>query len=159
MCESLFPHIFSSSSYVIKPRTINRLTYYNRKQGQAKKIFESKVRPILEAAKCTLDVQSKSTPPRILSPLLERNLTQPILPIVTTHRFHAKEIANILPLSEFDAIIALSGDGLPHEIINGLASREDAVSALQMPVVPIPTGSANGFNVNLHGIQVSTTSL
>lgn len=55
---------------------------------------------------------------------------------------------------EVDAIVALSGDGLPHEIINGLASRTDAGTALQVPVVPVPTGSANGFNINIHGIKV-----
>lgn len=53
---------------------------------------------------------------------------------------------------EFDAIASLSGDGLVHEIINGLASRkDDAIEALRIPVVPIPTGSANAFNLNLQG--------
>ena len=51
--------------------------------------------------------------------------------------------------------MTLSGDGLPHEVINGLATREDAVKALSIPIVPIPTGSANGFSLNLHGITVS----
>ena len=57
---------------------------------------------------------------------------------------------------EFDAIASLSGDGLVHEIINGLASRkDDAIEALRIPVVPIPTGSANAFNLNLQGQKVS----
>ena len=58
-----------------------------------------------------------------------------------------------------DAIVALSGDGLPHEIINGLASRTDAVAALRIPIVPVPTGSANGFNINLHGPEVGVIML
>jgi hypothetical protein len=73
---------------------------------------------------------------------------------VTTHRFHAKEIAAAMAL-DVDAIVALSGDGLPHEIINGLASRTDAVAALRVPIVPVPTGSANGFNISIHGPKAS----
>jgi len=60
---------------------------------------------------------------------------------------------------DVDAIVALSGDGLPHEIINGLASRKDAVSALRIPFVPVPTGSANGFNISLHGPKVGLCQL
>ena len=58
---------------------------------------------------------------------------------------------------DVDAIVALSGDGLPHEIINGLASRTDAVAALRIPIVPVPTGSANGFNISIHGPKASCT--
>lgn len=54
-----------------------------------------------------------------------------------------------------DAIVTLSGDGLPHEVFNGLASRPDAAAAFRIPVVPVPTGSANGFNINIHGPKVS----
>ena len=61
-----------------------------------------------------------------------------------------------MPL-EFDAIASLSGDGVLHEIINGLASRKDnAIKALRIPVVPIPTGSANACNLNLQGQKVSS---
>jgi sphingosine kinase len=73
----------------------------------------------------------------------------------TTHRFHAMEIAETMSL-DCDAIVALSGDGLPHEILNGLASRPDAIKALRIPVVPVPSGSANGFSLNLHGLKVRT---
>ncbi|KAF8319418.1 hypothetical protein DL93DRAFT_2178850 [Clavulina sp. PMI_390] len=100
-------------------------------KGQAKKIYETRVKPILDAARSIYDTQH------------------------TTHRFHAEEIAAALPLdtNPIDAILALSGDGLPHEIINGLASRKDAKLALRTPVVPVPTGSANGFNINLQGVK------
>jgi len=62
------------------------------------------------------------------------------------------EIAETISL-DCDAIVALSGDGLPHEILNGLASRPDAIKALRIPVVPVPSGSANGFSLNLHGLK------
>ena len=63
------------------------------------------------------------------------------------------EIAANMSL-EYDAIVTLSGDGLVHEVLNGLASRSDAAKALDIPVVPVPTGSGNGFSLNLNGIQV-----
>lgn len=97
-------------------------------KGQAKKIYEKRVKPILDAAQSSYDTE------------------------FTTHRFHAEEIATALPL-KYDAILALSGDGLPHEILNGLASRVDARAALRTPVVPVPTGSANAFNINLMGVK------
>ena len=45
----------------------------------------------------------------------------------------------------------MSGDGVVHEILNGLASREDALDALKMPIAPIPAGSGNALCVNLLG--------
>lgn len=57
---------------------------------------------------------------------------------------------------DVDGIMALSGDGLPHEILNGFAKRPDAMAALRVPIVPVPTGSANGFNLNLNGVKVSS---
>jgi sphingosine kinase len=37
-------------------------------------------------------------------------------------------------------LAAASGDGIVHELLNGLAVREDADQAMKIPVVPIPTG-------------------
>jgi hypothetical protein len=37
-------------------------------------------------------------------------------------------------------LAAASGDGIIHELINGLAIRPDAGEALKIPIVPIPTG-------------------
>jgi sphingosine kinase len=55
---------------------------------------------------------------------------------------------------DYDCIVTLSGDGLIHEVLNGLAARPDAEKALNIPIAPIPTGSANGMCVNLLGIEV-----
>lgn len=72
----------------------------------------------------------------------------------TTHSGHGKEIAATLPLA-YDAIITISGDGLPYEVINGLAERKDARQAFQkISVVPLPGGSANAFCINLLGVKV-----
>lgn len=39
----------------------------------------------------------------------------------------------------------VAGDGLPHEVYNGLMERPDAESAIKMPVGIIPGGSADGL--------------
>ena len=54
----------------------------------------------------------------------------------------------------YDAVITVSGDGLIHEVMNGLAHHEDPARALATPVAPIPTGTGNGLALNLLGIKV-----
>jgi len=58
-----------------------------------------------------------------------------------------------MPLT-YDGIVVLSGDGLIHEVLNGLGQRSDAVTALAMPVAQIPTGSANALSINILGLKV-----
>jgi sphingosine kinase len=62
-------------------------------------------------------------------------------------------VAQQLPL-DYDCIVAVSGDGLIHECLNGLADRPDAEDALKIPIAPIPAGSANALCVNVLGIAV-----
>lgn len=62
------------------------------------------------------------------------------------------DIAAAVDVDAFDTIIACSGDGLPHEIFNGLAGRPDARRALaSLPVAHIPCGSGNAMSCNLYG--------
>jgi len=72
----------------------------------------------------------------------------------TAHRNHAHKVAQQLPL-DYDCIVAVSGDGLIHECLNGLADRPDAEDALKIPIAPIPAGSANALCVNVLGIADS----
>ena len=58
-----------------------------------------------------------------------------------------------LSLGDFDAIVTVSGDGLIHEVLNGLAQHEDPLTALGIPLAPIPAGSGNGLSLNLIGIE------
>lgn len=97
--------------------------------GKARQLFESRARPILEAAGCRLDIT------------------------ITTHRMHGLEIARNLKVEDYDAIGVVSGDGLLHEILNGFATRSDAGKALALPLVPIPAGSGNAMSINLLGPQ------
>ncbi|KAJ3331620.1 Sphingosine kinase 2 [Blyttiomyces sp. JEL0837] len=69
-------------------------------------------------------------------------------------------------LTSFDVIAACGGDGLVHELVNGLLTRSDWEKACKIPVVVIPAGSTNRLATThalfhpliaaltiLHGIQ------
>lgn len=76
------------------------------------------------------------------------------LSLVTTHVNHAGEVAAKLPLNKYDACVCVSGDGLPHEVLNGFALHAEPAKALQTPIAFVPTGSANGTALNLLGFEV-----
>ena len=69
--------------------------------------------------------------------------------LVTTHKNHAAEVVASMELkvatTQYDAIIVMSGDGLIHEVLNGLASRPDYEQARQIPISTISGGSANAM--------------
>ncbi|EIW85152.1 hypothetical protein CONPUDRAFT_79840 [Coniophora puteana RWD-64-598 SS2] len=96
--------------------------------GKAKSIYTKKVEPILAAGGCSLDVT------------------------YTTHRYHAQELARDISL-KYDAVIVVSGDGVVHEVINGLAQHNNPEKAFCIPVVPIPAGSANALSLNILGLK------
>ena len=48
-------------------------------------------------------------------------------------------------LNEYDAIIIVSGDGLIHEVINGLMKRSDWSTAIRTPIGVVPGGSGNAL--------------
>ncbi|KAG8217916.1 ATP-NAD kinase-like domain-containing protein [Butyriboletus roseoflavus] len=96
--------------------------------GKAPYIFAQKVEPILRAAGCTLDVT------------------------LTTRAGHATEIAQNVELT-FDALVVVSGDGLVHEVVNGLAKHATPEKAFSIPIAPIPAGSGNGLSLNILGIH------
>ncbi|EKM82646.1 hypothetical protein AGABI1DRAFT_104558, partial [Agaricus bisporus var. burnettii JB137-S8] len=73
-----------------------------------------------------------------------------ISPVDTTHHGHAHDIAKDLA-TNYDAVVAVSGDGLVHEVLNGFAEHADPIKAFSIPVAPIPTGSGNGLSLNLLG--------
>lgn len=52
-------------------------------------------------------------------------------------------------LTAFDGIITVSGDGLPHEVVNALFSREDWREATQVPVGVLPGGSGNALATSI----------
>lgn len=48
-------------------------------------------------------------------------------------------------LDDYSGIVVVSGDGLIHEVINGLMDRPDWRRAMRIPIGQIPGGSANAL--------------
>lgn len=97
-------------------------------QGYAQKMWTREIEPILAAARCALDIER------------------------TMYRGHAVEVAEKLDIEAFDVIACASGDGLPHEVFNGLARRRDAKRALRkIAVCQMPCGSGNAMSLNMLG--------
>lgn len=102
-------------------------------KGSAEKWYTRDVEPILSAARCSIDT------------------------VKTAYRGEAVEIAEKLNISDYDMIVSCSGDGLPHEVFNGLGKRGDARKALQkIAVVHVPCGSGNAMSCNLNGTDSSS---
>ena len=62
--------------------------------------------------------------------------------IETTCTGHAKELANQTELNNYDAFLAIGGDGTLLEIVNGMLTREDDI---RIPIGMIPGGSGNSY--------------
>ena len=96
--------------------------------GGAAKLWEHEAAPIFAAARTAVDV------------------------VTTRHCGEGVEIGRDVDIDAYDMIIACSGDGLPHEIFNGLGQRPDARRALrELAVAHIPCGSGNAMSCNLYG--------
>lgn len=96
--------------------------------GQAANIFNNQAKALFEAAHCKIDVEQ------------------------TLHAQHAIEIAEKLDIEAYDGVVCCSGDGVPHEVFNGLFKRDDAARALKkIAVCQLPGGSGNAMCWNLTG--------
>ncbi|KAK4994432.1 sphinganine kinase lcb4 [Elasticomyces elasticus] len=99
-------------------------------QGRAEQLWTREAKPIFTAAKCSLDTQ------------------------VTAYRGHAVEIAEQLDIDKYDVVACCSGDGLPHEVFNGLAKqRSPRIALSKIAVVQIPCGTGNAMSLNLNGTE------
>lgn len=86
-----------------------------------------------------------------IAPFLRSNNIRHEIFITVSNKATREYLAN-LPLSELfklRAIVVVSGDGLVHEVVNGLMSRADWTEALKIPIGVIPTGSGNGLAYTL----------
>ncbi|KAF1968612.1 sphingoid long chain base kinase-like protein [Bimuria novae-zelandiae CBS 107.79] len=97
-------------------------------QGHGQKLYHKHIAPIFAAARCELDVE------------------------MTKHNGHGVEIAQSLDIDRYDVVACCSGDGIPHEVWNGLGKREDAARALnKVAVAQLPCGSGNALSLNFNG--------
>eukprot|EP01127_Copromyxa_protea_P022533 TRINITY_DN8113_c0_g1_i1.p1 TRINITY_DN8113_c0_g1~~TRINITY_DN8113_c0_g1_i1.p1 ORF type:complete len:366 (+),score=63.90 TRINITY_DN8113_c0_g1_i1:57-1100(+) len=66
--------------------------------------------------------------------------------MITKYPKHASEIARTTDLCSFSGIVSVGGDGLVHEIVNGLVNHVDLKEkALEIPIGIIPAGSGNAL--------------
>lgn len=97
-------------------------------KGAAEKLFAKEIEPIFRAARCEIDAET------------------------TRYQGHAEEIAQGLDIEHLDVVACCSGDGLPHEVFNGLAKQPRPRRALRrVAVVQLPCGSGNAMSLNLNG--------
>ncbi|CAG0916316.1 unnamed protein product [Notodromas monacha] len=90
--------------------------------GKALEIFMQRVRPVLAEAAVGYDL------------------------VVTERRNHARDLVADPSIShKYSGIVIVSGDGLIHEVYNGLFSQKEWQSSLQFPVGVIPGGSGNAL--------------
>ncbi|KAG0197617.1 hypothetical protein BGX28_008870 [Mortierella sp. GBA30] len=67
----------------------------------------------------------------------------------TEYGRHAVDIAYKVNLEDIDTLLVVSGDGVLHEVINGLLSRPDWDYARRLPIGIIPAGSGNAIATSL----------
>lgn len=97
-------------------------------KGSAQRYYARDVEPIFAAARCDVDVEN------------------------TAYSGHAVKIAESLDIDRWDVVACCSGDGVPHEVFNGLGKKKDARAALaKVAVVQMPCGSGNAMCLNLNG--------
>ncbi|XP_030646074.1 sphingosine kinase 1 [Chanos chanos] len=89
----------------------------------------------------------------LFSTHIQRMLTEAAVPhtlLITDHQNHARELVRNADLSQWNALIILSGDGLLFEVVNGLMEREDWEEAIQIPLGILPGGSGNALAASIH---------
>lgn len=121
---SLFERVVSTLVY---PKNKRRLLFIiNPFSGKktAQKVFDT-VKPVLNVANIEIET------------------------IETKHAGHAKEIGYRTNLKEFDGFICVSGDGVFHELINGIMDRKDWKKAIKKQIGIIPAGTGNSLASSL----------
>lgn len=100
-------------------------------KGTAAKTYLRHIAPIFAAARCEVDVET------------------------TKYGGHGVEIAEKIDAEAFDVIACASGDGVVHEVFNGLGKRPDGARTLnKVAVAQLPCGSGNALSINCNGTGV-----
>uniref|UniRef100_A0A672QIV4 sphingosine kinase n=1 Tax=Sinocyclocheilus grahami TaxID=75366 RepID=A0A672QIV4_SINGR len=79
---------------------------------------------------------------------VQRMLTEADIPhtlFITERQNHARDLVRSADLTQWDALVILSGDGLLFEVVNGLMERQDWEKAIQTPLGILPGGSGNAL--------------
>lgn len=90
--------------------------------GKARELFHQQILPVLNEAEIPYDLY------------------------VTKHANYARDFVRIKSISTWAGIIVVGGDGLFHEVLNGLLQRADWEEVLpKTPIGIVPCGSGNGL--------------
>uniref|UniRef100_A0A8C3YQI0 Sphingosine kinase 1 n=1 Tax=Catagonus wagneri TaxID=51154 RepID=A0A8C3YQI0_9CETA len=110
------------------PRPCRVLVLLNPRggKGQGLQLFRSHVQPLLAQADISFTL------------------------MLTDRRNHARELVRAEDLSPWDALVIMSGDGLMHEVVNGLMERPDWETAMRKPLCSLPAGSGNALAASLN---------
>jgi sphingosine kinase len=125
-----FLDILSTESKVLETRRLLVLVNPFGGKKTAPKVWDEIARPIIE-----------------LVPTIQVHLVE------TTHEGHAGELVQEIELNNYDGIVTVSGDGLMHEVVNGLMNRDDWNEAIKIPIGLIPAGSGNGLACSTTGLD------
>ncbi|KAG0249310.1 hypothetical protein BG011_009407 [Mortierella polycephala] len=71
----------------------------------------------------------------------------------TEYGRHAVDIAFNLNLDDIDTLVVISGDGVLHEVVNGLLSRPDWDQARRLVIGIIPAGSGNAVATSIGALR------
>lgn len=94
--------------------------------GKGRELFQTKVAPILQEAEVPYDLH------------------------VTKYAQYAREFVRTRNVYNWRAIVAVGGDGVLFEVLNGLFERLDWQQALaEIPLAIMPCGSGNGLAVTI----------
>ncbi|KAF3989782.1 hypothetical protein FT663_01930 [Candidozyma haemuli var. vulneris] len=113
---------------IVAPSVLIVLNSFGGK-GKAREIYKSSILPVLQAAHVNVTYQE------------------------TTHQGHAVEIGRDIDESKYDVIACCSGDGVPHEIMNGMFEREGSGESAfdKIAITQLPCGSGNALSLSTHG--------
>ncbi|RKP33558.1 ATP-NAD kinase-like domain-containing protein, partial [Dimargaris cristalligena] len=94
---------------------------------------------------------------RIVKPMFALARIEPELR-ESSHADFAYEFGQSLDLKQYAAVVTLSGDGLLHQLINGIMSRLDWQDAIKSPIGIIPCGTCNGLakSLDLNSVEAAT---
>ncbi|KRX99757.1 Sphingosine kinase 1 [Trichinella pseudospiralis] len=89
--------------------------------GRAHSVFQRKVLPVIEKAGMTPEI------------------------FITGKDDETEKKCKYLNIAKYEKLLIVGGDGIIHEILNGLITRNDWDEALQLPIAVLPCGSGNAL--------------
>lgn len=112
---------------VTRPRIMIILNSHGG-QGNARSLYNDQILPVIRAARVEYTY------------------------VETEYSGHASDIARELDISQYDVVACCSGDGVPHEVINGFYQRPDREQAFEkIAITQLPCGSGNALSLSSYG--------